>query len=151
MASDDRTDQSAQKLRSLNTIVSGDGRETVIVLDVVDNATREPQPPIRCVTDQQGLSLMIAKFMQSAKIARDKLEAAGAAAPQAARRIHALHFRTGLVGLSSDKNTVTLEIQTSRARRSPSPSTRPRPATSPSISSRCRARRRPRRSSTRPQ
>jgi hypothetical protein len=113
MASDDRTDQSAQKLRSLNTIVSGDGRETVIVLDVVDNATRQPQPPIRCVTDQQGLSLVIAKFMQSAKIARDKLEAAGGAAvPQAARRIHALHFRTGLVGLSSDKNTVTLEIQT---------------------------------------
>jgi hypothetical protein len=112
MTNETRNDQAARKLRSLNTSVSGDGRETVIVFDVVDGATREPQPPIRCVTDQQGLSLMIAKFMQSAKIAGDKLAAAAGVAVQTARRIHALHFRTGLVGLSHDQTTVTFEIQT---------------------------------------
>jgi hypothetical protein len=113
MTNDARDGAAAQKLRSLNTIVSGDGRETTIVLDVVDGATREPQPPIRCVTDQQGLSMMIVKFMQSAKIASDKAAAAGRAPPpEAGRRIQALHFRSGVVGLSNDKTTVALEIQT---------------------------------------
>jgi hypothetical protein len=50
--------------------------------------------------------------MQSAKIACDKLAAAGGAAVQTARRIQALHFRTGMVGISHDQTTVTLEIQT---------------------------------------
>jgi hypothetical protein len=113
MTSDAHDGEAARKLRSLNTIVSGDGRETEIVLDVVDGATKAPQPPIRCVTDQQGLSLMIAKFMQSARIARDKIAAAdGAPAPHAERQIQALHFRSGVVGLSTEKTTVTLEIQT---------------------------------------
>lgn len=113
MTSDVHDEQAARKLRSLNTIVSGDGRETTIVLDVVDGETKKPQPPIRCVIDQQGLSLVIAKFMQSAKIARDKLAAsAGAVAAQATRHIQALHFRSGTVGLSTDKTTVSLEIQT---------------------------------------
>ena len=87
--------------------------DEVTLLDVVDNETQKPQPPIRCVIDQQGLSLVIAKFMQSAKIARDKIAAsAGAVATQAARHIQALHCRAGAVGLSTDKTTVSLEIQT---------------------------------------
>jgi hypothetical protein len=106
--------ETGHRLNSFNATVSGDGRHVIIVLDVIDRDTKEPMEQFRCFTSYQGLSMLIAKFIEAARTSVEKLIASGVSKEltEPLREVSVFHFASGAVGLSTDKTTVSLEIQT---------------------------------------
>jgi len=107
-------DDTGHRLANINFHVTGDGQHTILTFGIVDRSTKASLPSPRFFTDYEGLSLLIATLHSAARASADNLVKSGAAAAftMALRKIVVTHIQSFAVGISTNRTTVSMQIQT---------------------------------------
>jgi hypothetical protein len=114
VANDLSHDDTGDRLEQISYRISGDGRQVIFDFATSDRSKAPRPTPIRFFTGYEGLGLLIMTLHQAARAQIERLAKSGASEDltKSLRSMIVTHVQSAAVGLSTEKTTVSLQVQT---------------------------------------